>query len=80
MARVKIELGVTVNMGNYETFRASVGFEEDTEDNTEAARQACFERVLGECRARLEDVILSEGENLTRFLPAAKAELKSRTR
>jgi hypothetical protein len=80
MARVKVELGVTVNMGNYETFRASVGFEEDTDNNTPEGKEACYNRVVAECRSRLEDLILSEGENLTRFLPAAKAELKSRTR
>lgn len=80
MGRVKIGLGATINMGNYETIRVDVGFEKDVLEDSQEAYDRCFAEVLAETRRRLEDVVLSEGENMIRFIPAAKAELKERTR
>jgi len=80
MARCKVGLGVTVNLGNYEFFRADVGFEEDAPDNSQEEKDACFERLRVEARTRLEEIILSEGENILRLLPAVKEEWQSRVK
>lgn len=62
-ARIHVELSATVNIGNFQSVKATVGFEEDypqTAEFTEQTRSAKFEELLAVCADKLDDAVLTE--------------------
>lgn len=66
MGRVKVELSATINLGNFQSVKGTVGFEEEyiisTNDPTELekARDDKFKMLLEVCEEKLDEAILKE--------------------
>lgn len=54
MTKVKVELSATVNLGNFQSVKVTVGFEEDA-----ANRDEKFNELLEICSDKLDDAILA---------------------
>lgn len=57
--RVKVNLGFTRNLGNFNSCRVDIGFEDDVrdEETVEEARKRVYEEVENELMHRLEQVV-----------------------
>lgn len=55
-ARVKVSIGYTVNMGDYENIRFDFGIEDDTRENEKAAEawDRCFKFVWSRLDSEVE--------------------------
>jgi hypothetical protein len=69
MGKCHIELSATVNIGNFQSVKATVGFEEDYSVMTdsplpnltlEEARKQKFDELLEVCTDKLDDAVLTE--------------------
>jgi hypothetical protein len=59
MERIKISIGRTYNLGNYESFRLDVGSERDVLDGTPVDEAA--EQLFKECATALQKLEEQEG-------------------
>lgn len=57
--KVKVNLGFTRNLGNFNSCRVDIGFEDDVrdEETVEEARKRVYEEVENELMHRLEQVV-----------------------
>ena len=57
--KVKVNLGFTRNLGNFNSCRVDIGFEDDVRDSetVEDARKRVYEEVENELMHRLEQVV-----------------------
>lgn len=63
MGKCRVELSATVNLGNFQSVKATVGFEEDypqTAEFTEGNRNHLFNELLAVCEEKLDKAILTE--------------------
>lgn len=64
MGKCHVELSATVNIGNFQSVKATVGYEEEyTSDETitdAACRESKFEELLKICSENLDDAVLTE--------------------
>ena len=62
--RVKVELGLTYNLGNYESLRVSVGLEEHYVDGEPGRRRDdVFTGLLDDVRTKLYETLAAEVRN-----------------
>lgn len=60
MKKVSAHLGFTKNMGNFESLKIDIGFEDDVrpDESVEDAQERVYDVVEGELLKRLEEVIV----------------------
>jgi hypothetical protein len=56
LPRVEVSIGITLNVGNYESVRAEARFGEDVEGTTSASWQGCIAEAKEGLKAALDGV------------------------
>jgi len=69
--RVRVGLGLTINLENYESLRVSVDVEGSCSENS-TDRAKTFNDLLEEAREKLQLAVLSETETVLKFLSEVK--------
>lgn len=73
MAKVKVEAGLTIRLGeSYEYFKVDVSFEESYDQENLEARNEKYQELKNEVELKLSDSILSGLERVKRIRRKAK--------